>query len=194
MSDWLQFVVDEHVSSKDASRRSTQLREKLVSEGWIVASPDEECVLGTKGHRPGPQVRSWYTRAKGEGDFTTLMTNGVAIETGPFTNLAAAPFETDLLSCPDCKGAVDEELLMECVGQWMAGETDAALTCEACGKSTHLRSLRSSDKREPPVVCGNLTLTFYNWPPLDRPGWKKSIIELIAEGLGTSPSIAWAKV
>jgi hypothetical protein len=176
MSDWLQFVVDEHISVEAAGKRSTQLRKKLSSEGWIVASADEDCVLRTKGHRPGPQVGSWYTRAKREGDFTTLMTNGVAIETGPFTNLAAAPFETDLLTCPRCNGAVDEEQLMECVGQWMSGEADAALTCEACGKSTHLRFLRSSDKGEPPVVCGNLTLTFYNWPPLDRPGWKKDII------------------
>ncbi len=194
MSDWLQFVVDEHISAKHASRRSTNLRKTLVSEGWIVASPDGECVLGAQGHRPGPQVASWYTREKGEGDFTTLMTNGVAIEAGPFTNLAAAPFETDLLSCPTCKGAVDGEQLMECVAQWMSGEADATLTCEACGRSTPLRFLRSSDKREPPVVCRKLTLTFYNWPPLDRPGWKKNIIDVVAEALGTRPSIAWAKL
>jgi hypothetical protein len=62
------------------------------------------------------------------------MTNGVAIEAGPFTNLAATPYETDL------------------------------------------------------------TLTFYNWPPLDRLGWKRNIIDVVAEVLGTRPSIAWAKV
>jgi hypothetical protein len=194
MSDWLQFVVDEHVCARDASRRSTQLRKKLVSEGWIVSAADEECALGARGHRPGPEVRSRYTRASGEGDFTELVTNGVAIETGPFTNLAAGPFETHLLSCPKCGRAVDQDPLMECVGQWMSGETESALTCEGCGQSTHLRSLRSTDKREPPVVCGNLTLTFYNWPPLDRPGWKTSIIDVIAETTGVHPSIAWAKL
>jgi hypothetical protein len=156
MSDWLQFAVDERVGAKDAIKRAAQLRKNLVAAGWIVASAGEKRVLGTKGHRPGPQVRSWYMHANDESDFTTLMTNGVAIETGPFT--------------------------------------DSALRCEACGQGAHLRSLRSSDNGGPPVVCGNLTLTFHNWPPLDHPGWKKSIIDKIAETLGARPAIAWTKL
>jgi hypothetical protein len=194
VSDWLQFVVDERIGVEDASGRSTQLCKKLVSEGWIVAAADPKCALGAKGHRPGPEVRSWYVRGKGEGDFTTLKTNGVVIEAGPFTNLAAGPFEMDLLICPKCEAPVDEERVMEFVGRWMSGETAAALGCEACGGSTHLRSLRSADGRESPVVCGNLTLTFYNWPPLDRAGWKKDIIEVIAGVLGSRPSLARAKL
>ncbi len=189
MSDSLQFVVDETVTAKGAARRATTLRTSLVDTGWILAAP-----RGASVHRPGPRVGSRYTRAKRELDFTKLATNEVAIETGPFTNLAVGPFDADRLRCPKCTGAVPEDSLMACVGEWMSGEGDAVMKCEGCRKKVHLRELRSRSKGDPPVVCGYLALSFYNWPPLDAPGWKKSIVDVIEDALGARPSIAWTKL
>jgi hypothetical protein len=194
MSDALQFVVDEHIASTDAEARVTQLRKKLEVDGWFVATADADCVLGAFGHRPGPQVRSWYARTAGEVDFTTLMTNGVVIEAGSFTNLAAGPFETDSLCCAACNCAVEEGGVMESVAQWMSGDSDAGVTCDACGGRNHLRALRSAGTRKPPVLCGNVVLTFYNWPPLDSPRWKTSILDALAAALGNRPAVAWTNL
>lgn len=48
--------------------------------------------------------------------------------------------------------------------------------------------------KAPPVACGHLVLTYYNWPPLNDARWKKNIIDLIAETLGARPVLAWAKL
>jgi hypothetical protein len=35
-----------------------------------------------------------------------------------------------------------------------------------------------------------MTLSFYNWPPFNHAGWKKNILDPIAEALGARPAIA----
>ena len=194
MSDWLQFLVDERITPEDAELHARQVRERLVTDGWIAPKADEKCALGGKGHRPGRDASSLYSGRGGERDFAKHLTNGVVIDTAPFTNLAAGPYQTDLLICPTCETAIDTDLLMECVGSWMSGDAGAKVHCDGCDEDLALRSLRCTDAGESPVVCGNLTLTFYNWPPLDSPSWQRSVIDVVADVLGARPSLAYAKL
>ena len=194
MADWLQLLVDERSDARAASAKATTVRDALVSAGWILPSVDGECALGASGHRPGANVASWYARERGEVDFANLSTNGVVIAAGSFTNLAAAPMELDRLACPACGVLVGETDVAECVVAWMSGAVDATVACPSCGRACPLRSLRSRDERASPIVCGHLALTFHNWPPLDSPRWRRSIVEDIAEVVGSPPSLAWAKI
>ena len=57
-----------------------------------------------------------------------------------------------------------------------------------------LRALRCADRGESPVVCGNLALTFFNWPVLEDSAWKRRVADTVAEALGARPSIAWTKL
>lgn len=194
MGDWLQFLVDEEVGAADAPRRAEGVRRRLVSDGWIVADSDDECVLRGTGHRPGPLVASWYARTGDERDFARMRTNGVAIRVGRFTNLAAGPYDVPSLACPRCGRSVAGEVLFESVGRWMSAKGDAAMRCKSCSESIPLRALHRADPRESPIVCGDLALTFFNWPILEDSAWKRRVVDTVAEALGARPSIAWTKL
>jgi hypothetical protein len=166
VGDGLQFLVDEQVGAGEAPRRAEEVRQKLISEGLIDSVADKDSTLFFAGHRPGPQVASWYEGNDDDLAFTRLRTNGVIIRAGRFTNLAAGPYDTGALVCPRCGRFADTEVLFESVGAWMSGSGDATFACGACSATLALRALRTSDPSDPPVVCGNLSLTFFNWPTL----------------------------
>jgi hypothetical protein len=188
MGDWLQFVVDEHVSAGDAEHRAAALRANLVAVGWITRC--DAPVPGRSVHRPGAQVDSWYARAAGEVELSRFVTNEVAVETGPFTNLAAGPFDTEL-RCAACEAPVDEPALLDRIESWLESGTEPLVTCLRCGRDAHVRTLHGAGCG---VLCGHLALTFYNWPPLEDARWHRSIVEVISGSIGARPSIAWAKL
>lgn len=194
MGDWLQFLVDDRVGAADAPLRAEEVRRRLTSEGWIVAEADKDCVFGDAGHRPGREVASWYNGTPDETAFTRLRTNGVVIRAARFTNLAAGPYDLAALACPRCGGSVDEDALLESVGGWISGGGDGVMGCNSCSERFSLSALHRADPRESPVVCGNLALTFFNWPILEDSGWKRSVVDAVAEVLGARPSLAWTKL
>jgi hypothetical protein len=192
MGDGVQFIVDEAASRTEAIRHASAIRELLVREGIVEPAADAECVLSGEGHPPGPRVAALYSAAGGEGDFTKLITNGVTIECERFANLTY-PYAVDTVVCPRCEATVDRDLLFEAVEAWLDGDDAATVSC-ACGQPRHLREWRSRDRGESPIVCGNLVVTFYNWPPLASAGWKRDIVALIGEALAARPSVAWTKL
>ncbi len=66
--------------------------------------------------------------------------------------------------------------------------------CNSCSGRFSLSALHRADPRESPVVCGNLALTFFNWPILEDSGWRRSVVDAVAEVLGARPSLAWTKL
>ena len=190
MSDGVQFIVDEAASRQEATRRASAIRERLVREGIVEPAANGDCVLAGEGHPPGRRAASLYqATAASNVDFTSLVTNGVTIECERFANLTY-PYPVDTVVCPRCEASVDRELLFAAVNTWLDGDDAATVSCE-CGQPRHLREWRSRDPRESPIVCGNLVVTFYNWPRLDSKAWQMDIIALIGEALAARPSVAW---
>jgi hypothetical protein len=192
MSDVLQFIVDEAASRNDATGRASAIRAILVREGIVEPAANGDCVLAGEGHPPGPSIAALYTAAAGEVDFTKLVTNGVTIECERFANLTY-PYPVETVVCPRCEATVDRELLFEAVEVWLDGDDAATVSCK-CGQPRHLREWKSRNPSEPPIVCGNLVVTFYNWPALDSKGWKKDIRALVGEALAARPSVAWTQL
>ena len=193
MSDTLQFLVDELVSAAEAPSLAQRLRERLTEEGWIQREVTNECVLGGRGHGPGPLVRSSLAPRPGELDFHTLRTNGVAIEAKPFTNLVY-PFEAELCVCPRCEARVDVDQLMGAVEAWVTGEPERPVTCTSCGETRHARKWRCTDPGQSPIVFGNLVLHFHNWPLLRSSRWKQSIVDDVSKIVGRPLSPAWGRL
>ena len=129
-------------------------------------------------------------RSPREGGFMDLQTNGVSIEARPFSNLAAGPFDVEMLACPAC-GPVDLDALHEHIDQWLTRAIEPNATCLRCGHIAHARELRGGDVN---VICGQLAVTFWNWPPLDDDCWIRNVVDVIAGSLGARPSIAQAKL
>ena len=189
MSDAVQFIVDEAASRSEATRRAKAIRELLVREGIVEAAANGDCVLSGEGHPPGPRAASLHAATPGEADFTKLVTNGVTIECERFANLTY-PYPVEMVVCPRCETTVDRALLFEAVNAWLDGDDAATVSCE-CGQPRHLREWRSRDPQESPIVCGNLVVTFYNWPSFASKGWKIDIPARIGEALAARPSVAW---
>jgi hypothetical protein len=59
-----------------------------------------------------------------------------------------------------------------------------------CGNASRLSNWHS----RPPLGFGNLSFQFWNWPPLDLPGWTLDIPELVRQITGHSIVISWGRI
>src|SRR5262249_40003176 len=116
-----------------------------------------------------------------------LRTNGVEPRIGRHFNEWALGPVCEGLTCPDCRAyfktfadADDAARLAPAIGEWIKQSATGLVCCPQCGNS---RSIAEWECK-PPLGFGNLSFSFWNWPPLDSPSWNIDIMELVKQITG----------
>lgn len=186
MSDSYERVVDIQVSAEDAPALGAQVVKRLRKLGLITGRLNERCVLGGKGYLPGPALAKLYQRAPREGKFWEMVTCGVKPITGWHFNEWALGEALDGFVCPACQvevGPLDEEFreaVFEKVGECLKKSGPGFVACPICRKKNGLTNWIC----RPPLGFGNLSFSFWNWPPLDWDSWKIDVPGIIRETTG----------
>jgi hypothetical protein len=186
MSDWFEMLVDADVSLDEAPAVRSTVVERFRKEGLIQGRETKECVLGGKGYHPGPQFRKIYALYPGELPFWTLVVCGVEVTVGRQFNVWALGECHEGFQCPKCGQSIDRDneafdaAFGDALTRWDRGRDGTTVACPACAKRVRLDRW----KCKPPLAFGNLAITFWNWPQLDRPSWKYSLPELVRNVTG----------
>jgi hypothetical protein len=162
MGDWFRTVVDRDASADEAARLADSIRDWLITEGIIAATPNAGCVLGGNGYPPGPAFAK-AVKVPPDHQFLGLVTCGVAIVTCR-TVFHAGQFGLNVF-CPQCEArSAGDELWNQAVNEWFRAEGPGLLTCAQCGHTEPVAEWAY----DPPWGFGHLGFEFWNWPPLSR--------------------------
>ena len=187
MSDNFEMLVDVDATSRDSDQLASTVVDRLRNLGLISGSLNRDCVLGTMGYRTGPAVPDSYEQlAFPENRFWELRTCGVEPKTGKgFTMWALGPV-CEGFTCTSCRSHVEpfgDELgdsVGEAINEWLEQTGPALVRCPRCGQQ---RSIAQWECK-PPLGFGNLSFTFWNWPPLDSSSWKIDIAAIVRDCTG----------
>ena len=178
MGDSFQTLIDTRATLDDASVLAQRVVAELVGAGYI-SSERSNCTgtLGEEGYPPAPGM---LRHLKKPDDMAmTLRTNGLEVTTGRSVHLSAF---VDRITCPLC-GVTASDLARlpwsEAIGEWYEGGS-GLLRCPACRQDTDVTQWRY----EPTCGFGNLSFTFWNWPPFTSAYWLRTPIEVIEAALG----------
>lgn len=176
MGDSFQTLVDPVATLDDAAALAERVIADLVEAGFI--SPEtSNCTLGEDGYPPAVAMARHLKN--GDDRVLTLRTNGLEVTTGRSVHLSAF---VDSIRCPLCGGAApDLNRLpwLETIGEWYEGGS-GLLTCPACQQEAQVTDWRF----QPTCGFGNLSFTFWNWPPFTADHWLKTPLEVIEATLG----------
>ncbi|MEO8505444.1 MAG: hypothetical protein ABI609_16225 [Acidobacteriota bacterium] len=162
MGDWFQTVVGTEVRADSAPAAADRLRAWLIEMG-VVAGERSESVLGGDGMGYAPGANYARALAHPAPSLLSLVTNGVDIQSG--RNVAIDPQAEWRWRCPSCAAhQTSSEDLLQAIGQWYEGADAARVFCPTCGHANPIARLVA----DPPIACGNLAITFWNWPPLSE--------------------------
>ena len=124
---------------------------------------------GSLGYRPGPAVHQVYELPENELPFWDHITCGVELRVGrDFNHWAYGP-SCEGYSCPLCNQEFEPDnedladVLSEAIGQWIEQSGPALVPCPSCKGHVPVTEWRC----QPPLGFGNLSVVFWNWPPLD---------------------------
>lgn len=196
MSNSFEMLVDEDVSLVDAPAVSNNVITVFRDIQLIVGEPTPDCVLGGTGYRPGPAVPAIYLPEPNECRFWELTTSGVEVSIGRSFNLWALGPSCEYFICPKChvkylrSDSPIWDSIFEAADNWHGKNIDATIACPSCGNASRLSDWHS----RPPLGFGNLSFQFWNWPPLDLPGWKLDIPKLVRQITGHSIVISWGRI
>lgn len=196
MSDSFEMLVDEDVSLFDAPAVCNKVIAEFKERQLIEGEPTPNCVLGGTGYRPGLAVPTIYIPEPNECRFWKLTTSGVEVSIQRSFNLWALGPACEYFICPNCHVKhirSDSPLwdrIFEAAGNWLGHNIDVNIACPSCGNGAPIFDWHSS----PPLGFGNLSFLFWNWPPLDLPGWKLDIPKLVREITGHSIVISWGRI
>ena len=186
MSDSYEMLVDPEVELADARKLSRAVIARLRQVGLITGNLTSDCVLGGKGYRPGPAVKSLYKRAKREPAFWDSRTSGVQPRVGRAYNYDALAEAHEGFVCPACGAEIEpfvEDAFEDAVGaalrKWEKNVI-AKVRCLHCSKSFAITKWLC----RPPLGFGNLSFRFWNWPPLDSPSWQIDICDVVKQITG----------
>ena len=70
-------------------------------------------------------------------------------------------------------------MLSEAIGQWIEQSGPALVPCPSCKGHVPVTEWRC----QPPLGFGNLSVVFWNWPPLDSCAWRIDILALIRQAM-----------
>jgi len=183
MGDSFRMLVDVEATAEEAEPLSRAVLARFREIGLIAGDANGGCVLGGEGYRPGPAVSDIYLLQKNEIPFWKSHTNGVELRIGRHFNVWALGPACNGLSCPKCNA--DFESLNDAfkgatgnpIGEWMRQTGPALVPCPQCGKNSSITEWQC----KPPLGFGNLSITFWNWPPLDSSSFKIDIRALVEE-------------
>jgi hypothetical protein len=181
MSDNFEMIVDSDVTIDDAGRVGKSVVAMLREHGLITGKANAKCVLDGKGYRPGPGISQAYKLGEDEAPFWELHTSGVESRVGRSFNQWALGPSCEGFVCPACEatfGPDDDELgsvLADAIEQWVEESGPALAACPRCHAEVPVTQWRC----DPPLGFGNLSFVFWNWPPLNSPGWQIDILDLV---------------
>jgi hypothetical protein len=186
MSDEFERLIDIDVSLEDAPDVCKQVVERLRELKLISGGLSKKCVLGGSGYLPGPGIANTLRLGKGEHRFWELVICGVEPEVGRHFNHWALGEACEGFVCPACGEGIDPfdeefgEALGEGLTKWSKQASKAPVACPHCPKKTDVTKWIC----HPPLGFGNLSFSFWNWPPLDSASWKIDIPALVKEITG----------
>ena len=186
MSDSFEMLVDIDVRLRDADVVSQTVVDRLRASGLIVGEATEDCVLGGVGYKPCQLISALYTPTSLEHAFWELRTCGVQLKVRRQFNFSAFGPAFESLTCSGCgtKTPEPDDSFMDAFGnalsEWIEEKGEGMVTCPTCDTSYAVTAWIFS----PPLGFGNLSLTFWNWPPLHSSSWRIDIIGLVQETTG----------
>jgi hypothetical protein len=181
LSDNFEMLVDAEVTLGQADMVKQRILAMLHHHELIVREADMECALGGLGYRPGPAVHKIYELTESELPFWDQITCGVELRVGRDFNHWAYGTSCEGYSCPLCSQKFEPEdedlaeVLAEAIGEWIEQSGPALVLCPSCTREVPVADWRCT----PPLGFGNLSVVFWNWPPLDSRSWRIDIPELI---------------
>jgi hypothetical protein len=183
MSDSFRMLVDVDATAEEAGELSRAVLARFREIGLITGDASGDCVLGGEGYRPGPAVSDIYLLQKNEIPFWKCRTNGVEPRIGRHFNEWAIGEACNGLSCPRCNADFEslddafKRVTGKPFGEWIRQTGPALVPCPQCGRNSSITEWQC----KPLLGFGNLSFTFWNWPPLDSSSFKIDIKELVEE-------------
>ena len=184
MSDYFTMLVDPHVPLLAADASLRELANALQNRGIIGHDCSEDCVLSGTGYRPGSAIIDYYTPGPNEFPFWQLKTCGVELLAKRGFNHSAIGPSFNGMTCPKC-GRTYSDLpddFIDAVEQWINQAERCTVRCGGCNTEI---SVDHWDAKNP-FGFGNLSITFWNWPPFDRPGWVIDIPDFVKTVMGNA--------
>jgi hypothetical protein len=186
MSDNFEMLVDVDATPSQADEVARAVLDRFRNLGLITGDANPDCVLGGTGYRPGHAVAELYKRRKREGRFWELVTCGVEPHVGRGFNEWALGPSCEGFVCPACGAGIEPfddafaDAIGKAVGEWMDESGPALVPCPECRNKRSIAEWQCN----PPFGFGNVSIRFWNWPPLDSPSWKIDIPGIVREVSG----------
>lgn len=195
MSDNFERLVDVDVAAQSADGLAQRVIDDFWAKGLITGELNEDCVLGGQGYRPGPAIQDLYLPIESEMPFWKRSTCGVEPEIGRHFNVYALGPEFDGLTCPACRAVVRYsdsfgDGVANAIDEWSNQSGGCLLQCPECAVGRSICDWAC----KPPLGFGNLSFTFWNWPPFDYPSWKIDIGALVAKITGHRIVRTWGHI
>jgi len=196
MSDSFERVVDIEVSADDAPALCQEVVDRLRALGIITGRLTKECVLGGTGYLPGESIANFYEREKRESAFWELHTCGVEPTVGWHFNVWALGEAFDSFVCPVCQAEIGPQVeefhdaLGEKITECLEKTGNALVACPHCQTKSQLTKWGC----RPPLGFGNLSFSFWNWPPFDSPAWKIDIAAILREVTGHEVVMTYGRI
>lgn len=172
-------LIDPACTKEEAPSLAAAVTDCLVERGFVSREQNEDCVYGGAGHPVIPGCSGLYDLAPREFRFWRLITSGVKVHDTFWWNwyglngLAKA-------ECTNCGATFDREfidVIIEAMGDLSDIVAPPAVTCPDCGKTKSIHDWITS----PHLGFVYLAIVFWNWPPLDSPGWRIHIPTLLSD-------------
>ena len=186
MSDHFQMLVDVEATSEQSANVVQLVIARFHELGLITGKANKDCTLGDDGYRPGPAMHEFYRVGKREGRFWELITCGVEPTAGRSFNQWALGAVCEGFTCPACEVHMEPYIdpffkaLGIAIGDWLKEAGPAIVPCPEC----HIESSVQDWQCRPPLGFGNVSFTFWNWPPFDRTEWKIDVVGIVQEVSG----------
>ncbi|MBB3210677.1 hypothetical protein FHS27_006525 [Rhodopirellula rubra] len=195
MSSSYNSLIDHDVSPTDAESIGNAIVELLVSERFLLATPNEQCVLNGLGYPPGPRIREIFANHESCVPFwEPNAINGVKVHAERYVNFFAFP-QLQFAGCPQCRhrfpdgdGVIDQ--LYDSVATFVNDDRIDIISCPQCNHSSPSNAWRT----EPDIGIAYLGIEFWNWVPFSSPLWTTSIPDLIHDHLGRTMAVSWGKL
>ena len=149
------------VDAGAAAEALDRLFEELFDLGVLEDRTTARSPDGQPGYPPGPHWEAAIVEC--DETFLELEHNAVI---GSARRRVVDPGEFEFVAlCPECLEPRDFDSDWEASARsWLRGEGSAGLECPACGHRTSVEDWAY----DPPLGFANLSVTFWNWPSINR--------------------------
>jgi hypothetical protein len=186
MSDSFEMLVDLEATPGEAEGVAQVVLDRFRELDLIAGEANSDCVLGGTGYRPGPAVADLYDLGERSYPFWRLVTCGVEPRIGRGFNEFALGESFEGYVCPACGAEFDpvgdafDHAIADAIDQWLDESGSAMVSCPECREKRPVTEWQC----KPPFGFGNVSFTFWNWPPLDSPSWNIDIAGIVRQVTG----------